>query len=205
MLPFRKILIWIKKQHTTSRVRLFLFSGLGAAVFAGISFLVDVLLPWNQWAILVRTIICVPLAVALFVLSYSFVITYVEKKKELAVEQPYETWRERLSPTMRNRIAIIIAAVLFVLMFAVTMKPGYTIAASIIVAIVAGLFTFIRKTSAELRRESIGLPDARDAAFDSHIRQTAKKATLSKKAKIAQEERENDLRKSIKNEENLEK
>lgn len=204
-MPFRKALIWIKKQYTGNSFRLFLFSGVGVILFAGISLLLDFLLPWNQTAVFVRAIISLPLAACIFVFAYGGVIAYVDRRVRDSEESSYKTWRERLSPTMRTRISIIIGAVLFVIMFAVTMRPGYTIAASCIVAIVAGLFVFMRKTSLELRRETIGLPDARDAAFDSHVKKVAQTARQSRRSKKVQEELEREKEKTLKLEENLEK
>lgn len=204
-MPFRKALIWIKKQYLENPMRLFLYSGAAAALLIGISFLLDIILPWNQLAIFVRSLFALPLAVALFVVSYAGVIAYVEKKKADATEEPFLTWRERLSPTMRTRVAFIIGAVLFVFMFAAAEGPGYTMVAGIIVASVVGLLTFVRKTSEELRRATIGLPDTRDAVFEAHMRERARAATQSKRAKELEEQREKDRLAALKEEERLEK
>jgi len=186
-MPFRKALIWIQDQYDENKKQLFLYSGIAFVLAAGLGFLADFLLPWAQWAIFVRAIIALPSAALAFILGYASTLFYVGYKKR--TKSGYETWRTKLSPTMRQRASAVIGAVLFVLMFAVAMRPGYTLASSLIVASAVGLFAFMRKTSNELIRERVGLPDARDASLDAHIRTRAKRAVknLNKKEKEAED------------------
>lgn len=206
-MPFRKVLVWIHNQYLDHTKDLFLYSGIAFILMAAISLLADFLLTWEQWAILVRSALVIPTAISVFILSYGAVLLYVDFKTSRQPE--YRTWRMRLSPTMRVRVAALIGAVLFVLMFAVAQRPGYTLAASFIVAAVAGLFAFIRKTSKELTRATIGLPDARDAALDSHMRAKAKEAAQSRlrrdKKQDAKDEKNAESRARLKLEKDLEK
>ncbi len=183
-MPFRRALIWIRNQYLTKPKDLFLYAGVASLVMAGLSFLADFFLPWDQWAVFIRALIALPEAAAFFVLGYGATLWYVEYKER--TKENYSTWRSKLSPTMRQRASAIAGAVLFVVMFAVTQQPGYTFVAGIIVAIVIGLFAFMRRTSQELARDSIGLPDARDASLNSHIQarvraNAAKRSSNSKK------------------------
>jgi glucan phosphoethanolaminetransferase (alkaline phosphatase superfamily) len=206
-MPFRKALVWIHNQYLDHTKDLFLYSGIAFLLTAAISLLADFLLSWEQWAILVRAALVIPTAASIFILGYGAVLLYVDFKTSRQPE--YRTWRMRLSPTMRNRVAALIGAVLFVLMLAVAQQPGYTLAASFIVATVVGLFAFIRKTSKELTRANIGLPDARDAALDSHMRTQARKAAQTRlrrnKKEEAKEEKDADARARLDLEKDLEK
>lgn len=205
-MPFRKGLIWIKRQHTNNKTRLFLVSGLAALVLGLVGVVIDIFLPWNQVAIFLRALFALPLGVALFVFVYSIVISRVEFRKEnLEPGEEYLTLRERLSPSMRVRLSFIIGAVLFVLMFAVTESPAYTFMAASIMASVLGIFTFTRKTSQELRREAIGLPDSRDALYEAHMRERARSVTQTKRSKERETQRAKELDDELKSEEKLEK
>lgn len=177
-MPFRKALVWIRSHYLDHPKELFLYSVAAIIVTGAISVLADFMISWEQWGILVRSLLAIPTAAAIFILGYGLTLTYVDYR--VAKDPEYKTWRQRLSPLMRQRVAMLIGAVLFVFMFAVAQKPGYTFAASVIVALVVGLFAFIRKTSREITRENIGLPDARDAAFDSHLRAQARKAAAAR-------------------------
>ncbi len=197
-MPFRKALIWIRNQYYSNRGQLILLSTAGVILTGALGFLADFMLPWDQWAILVRAVIAIPASISLFVLGYAGTLAYVNYRSSTV--ENYRTWRVRLSPTMRQRVSAVIGAVLFVLMFAVTMQPGYTFVSSIIIALVVGLFAFMRRTSTEISRDDIGLPDARDVALDSHLRTTAQNALKKRNA----EERKAERDKSRKLEEELE-
>lgn len=206
-MPFRKALVWIHNQYLDHTKDLFLYSGIAFLVTAAVSFLADFLLSWEQWAILVRSALVIPTAGSIFILGYGLTLLYVDFQS--ARKPGYSTWRMRLSPTMRNRISALIGAVLFVLMLAVAQQPGYTLAASFIVALVVGLFAFMRKTSKELTRSTIGLPDVRDAALDSHIKAQARKAAETRlrrnKKQDAKDEREAEELEKLAIEKDLEK
>lgn len=206
-MPFRKALVWIRNQYLDRPKELFLYSGIAFLVTGAISILADFLLSWDQWAILVRALLAIPTAAAVFILGYGLVLFYVDYR--LARNPEYRTWRMRLSPLMRQRVSMLIGAILFVFMFAVAQQPGYTLAASVIVALATGLFAFIRKTSKELNREIVGLPDARDVAFDSHLRAQAKKAAEMRlrkgKKDKADKEKEDDKQEQLNLEKDLEK
>jgi len=198
-MPFRKALIWIRNQYYANRSQLLILSAAGVILTAALGFLADFLLPWDQWAIFVRAIVAIPASLALFILLYSATLAYVTYRSRTV--ENYRTWRVRLSPTMRQRVSAVIGAVLFVLMFAVTMQPGYTFVSSLIIALIIGLFAFMRRTSTEISRDDIGLPDARDVALDSHMRTTAQNALKRRNA----EDRKAERNASKKLEEELEK
>lgn len=206
-MPFRKALVWIHNQYLDHTKDLFLYSGIAFVVMTAVSFLADFMLSWEQWAILVRSALVIPTAASIFILGYGLTLLYVDYKSSRNPE--YSTWRMRLSPTMRNRVSAIIGAILFVLMLAVAQQPGYTLAASFIVAIIVGLFAFMRKTSRELTRSTIGLPDVRDAALDSHMRIKAREAAQSRlrrnKKQEAKDEKEAEELEKLNLEKDLEK
>ena len=180
-MPFRNFLVWVQKSYASGKRNFFLSSGLAAVVSLGLALMADLLLPWDQWAIFVRALVAIPGAVSVFVFSYGFTLYQASLRRKRNNE--YETWRAKLSPRMRTQASAVVGAVLFVVMFSVTMQPGYTIIAALVVAAITGLFAFMRKTSLELNRERIGLPDSRDTVFANHMRDKAKESARKKDPK----------------------
>lgn len=190
MLLFRRLLVRIRNEYIYNRTKLFAYSGAASALLALLTVGLDFILPWETWGMVIRTILLIPTAVAIFVLGYSGVLAYCFFK---AQDETWTSLRARYSPTWRQRISMVIGAVLFVLIYAISMRPGYTLVSSVIVAIVIGLFVFMRKTSIEMNREELGIPDARDAALNTHLRrhsaatqsrpETRAKAKADEKAK----------------------
>lgn len=185
-MPFRRALIWIRNQYLDHPKELFLYAIAAFLVTGAVSVLADFLLSWEQWAIFVRAALVVPTAAAIFVLGYSLAIAYVDYRT--GRDPDYKSWRIKLSPTMRERVSALLAAVLFVLMFAVAQRPGYTFVASLIVAAAVGLFAFMRRTSDELTREAVGLPDVRDLSLQLHMKEQAKQAANKLTRKQAKEQ-----------------
>jgi len=167
MLLFRRLLVQLRNQYLYNRKRLFVYSGAASALLAAITIGIDFVLPFASWGMLIRTLLLIPTSVAIFVLGYSAVIAYTFYKAD---DENWTSLRAKYSPTWRQRISMVIGAILFVLVYAISMKPGYTLTSSIIVAIVIGLFVFMRKTTVEINREELGIPDARDAALNTHLR-----------------------------------
>lgn len=170
MLEFRRLLLRLRKQYLFNRAKFLPLVIASVVVTAAISVAVDILLPWGSWFMVLRTIILVPTAIAIFTLGYCGTLAYHFYRSR---DQSWTSIRGRYSPTWRQRISMVIGAILLVLIYAIAMKPGYTLMSSIIVAIVIGLFVFMRKTSNEMNREDLGIPDARDAALNTHLRRHA--------------------------------
>lgn len=167
LIEFRRVLSLIRRELVNNRSRLFLIAGVATLVLGGVTVGLDFILPWGGWGMIVRTVLLLPTAVAIFVLGYGLSLLYYFFKKR---NDDWLSLREKFSPTWRMRISMMIGAVLIVLVYAITMKPGYTFVSSIVAAIVIGLFVFMRKSTVELNREDLGIPDARDAALNTHLR-----------------------------------
>lgn len=198
-MSFREALIWIRNRYWKDRKQFFLYSGVASAILIGLGILADIFLPWTEWALIIRTAIALPTAIALFFLGYGLTLFYVGRRTK--ANPDYRTWRVRLSPTMRQRVSFVVFALLFVLILALVEQPGYTFVSSLILAIIAGLFTFMRKTSSELTRDKIGLPDSRDVALEQHLKERRKSPAKKK----AEKEKAEDVEKTAKLEEDLER
>jgi len=181
---FREALLLIRDWFLTDRKKLFLIAGAASAILGLITVAADLFLPWGSWGMVARTLLLVPTSVALFVLGYAGAIWWTFFK---ARDPEWTNVRARFSPTWRQRISAIIAAILLVVIYAVTTRPGYTLTSSVIVAVIIGLFVFMRKTVAEINREELGIPDARDAALNTHLRRRASavKPRVETRAKAA--------------------
>lgn len=188
MLEFRRLLLKLRKQYLFNKPKFLPLSILSVVVFSIISLGIDFLLPWGSWGMVIRTIVLIPTAISIFVLGYSGVLAYHFYQSR---DRSWTPLRGRYSPTWRQRISMIIGAVLLVLIYAIAMKPGYTLMSSAIIAVVIGLFVFMRKTSNEMNREELGIPDARDAALNTHLRRhaTATRNQPESKAKSKADEK----------------
>jgi glucan phosphoethanolaminetransferase (alkaline phosphatase superfamily) len=187
MLLFRRLLVAIRNEYLYQRKRLFVVSAVASVLLGALSVGLDFLLPWQSWGMVLRTLLLIPTAASIFVLGYAAVIGYCFFK---AQDETWVSLRSRYSPTWRQRISMVIGALLFVMIYAITMKPGYTLTSSIIVAIVIGLFVFMRKTSLEINREELGIPDARDAALNTHLRRRSAEVRAPKEVKQRTKEEE---------------
>lgn len=172
MLLFRQILIAIRTQYIYNRARLFIVAGASTMLMLVITNLLDIFLPWEPWGMILRTIALIPTSLSIFLLGYSSALAYHFTKSK---DPAWASLREKFSPTWRQRISMIVGAVLLVLVYAIGLNPGYTFTSSLIVACIIGLFAFMRKTSTEINREELGIPDARDAALNTHLRRSAAK------------------------------
>lgn len=178
---FRKFLIRIRKEYNTNRRKLFLYSTIISAVCLGLTFIVDFFLPFSGIGTIIRSILLIPTSAALFILVYALSLILHYSKME---DPEWVPFRSRFSPTWRRRISMIVAAILFVIMYANGTGIGYTALSSFIVMIVIALFAFMRLTKEEEEREKYDLPDARDVQYESRLKQleeNRRKAAQNKK------------------------
>lgn len=169
MKTFRNFLIWIKRQYNTKPLRLFVAGLVLIAVFTTVAFLVDIYVPFGGWWTLIRTGVMVLQAPAIFVVSYAFSIFM-----HMLLTSQGKGWkplRSRWSPTWRKRIAIIVAAAGFLLVYATTNQIGTTTTSAIYAALAIGLVAFIRTTSEEQQLADMGIPDYRDIEQGKRIEQ----------------------------------
>lgn len=181
---FRKALVRIRREYNTNRNKLFLFSGVATFLAIVIGALLDLLLPFESWSNIIRSIVLIPSAASIFVLGYSVSLLLHYRKTRLDPE--WTPYRMRMSPVWRNRVSIIIGAFMFVLIYANGFSVGYTFISSCFVAIGIGLFAFIRPTQAEQSRSKFDIPDSRDVNYDKKFKQLSEKRE-AEKLKIKEE------------------
>lgn len=180
-LTFRKILIWIKKQTNTNDKKFYILSSAVFIVFASLSIVLDYFTAFSGIWMLLRALILIPITISLFLLGYG--ISYKIHKSQVRKNPDWVSIRERFSPTWRNRISIIIGAALIVIAYASQQKVGYTIVSSVILAIVIGLFAFMRKTTEEKRRQELGIADLRDIQYNELMSEMEKEQQENKAIK----------------------
>lgn len=164
----RKGLIRLRREYNTRLPRFLLVVGgvLVLSVTAG--FLVDSFLPFSGWWNALRSLILIPLSLSLFSLGYVYSIYKHNKKMEN--DPHWVPYRSRFTLLWRRRIAAIIAAVLFVLVYGSGFSIFYTLISSVFVALGIALFAFIRPNREESLREELSIPDARDLRYDEHVK-----------------------------------
>lgn len=171
-ISFRKFLLWIKNQNKNNAKQFF---GIVSAVFVISTFFayfVDYSTPFFGLWMFVRAFILIPLSITMFLLLYSLALFLHKKMRERNPAWP--TFRERFSPSWRNRISIIVGAFLLLVIYTSQEQVGYTFVSSLIMAIVIALFAFMRKTKEEKVRADLGIPDERDVEYSRLVKELEK-------------------------------
>lgn len=181
----RKFLVRLRREYYGDAKTFFLKAGGVTAVLALLTLLVDWLLPFNSWAMLLRSALLVPTAVAIFAVFYG--VSLRLHSTQVASRDDWIPFRARFSQRWRLQIAAVIMAFLFVFTYAATRGVGYTLTSSVIGAIGIGLLAFVRSTKDEAKRTRLGVPDARDVSYDARKRayereREAKKAAKARKS-----------------------
>jgi len=182
---FRKFLTFLRKgQNTKGMGYFYLWGGvlLGSALAA---VLVDLFVPFGAWWNLIRTVVLVPLSVSIFAVGYGISLILHRTRIKDPSWRPYRT---RFSPLWRMRISAIVGALGLVLIYASNESPLFTIFSSGILAVGFALFAFMRRTSQELKREKLGIPDARDVSYDSEVRKLQESRKKIVEARVAKRE-----------------
>lgn len=188
---FRKFLIKIRAWDRDNRKKFYLTSAgiLIVSIAAGI--LVDMYLPFNGWWNALRSLILIPTTISLFAIAYAMSL-YLHYRK-IATDSTWIPFRARTSPMWRRRIALIIGAVLFVIVYANGYGIGYTFSSSALVSAGLGLLAYIRTNREESVREQLEIPDARDVVynekFNEILKERKEKTAARKEAKKSKRKR----------------
>lgn len=164
---FRKFLTFLRKGQNTKGMSYFYLWGsilLGSVLVA---VLVDLLVPFGAWWNLIRTVVLIPLSVSIFAVGYGISLILHRMRSTDPSWRPYRT---RFSPLWRMRISAIVGALGLVAIYAAGESPVFTIFSAGLIALGLTLVAFMRRTSQELKRERLGIPDARDVSYDSEVR-----------------------------------
>lgn len=180
---FRKGLVRVRKEYNLNPKNLFLYSGIASILGILLTLLCDIFLPFVLWGQSVRGLILIPTSAAFFVLGYGFSLFLHYSK--VAADPTWVPFRLRYSPTWRRRIALIVGAMMFVGIYANGFRIGYTAIAAVFVAMVIGLFAFIRTTKDEANREELNIPDSRDTKYEDNLRKLEKQREEKRKKKEA--------------------
>lgn len=179
---FRKFLIKIRAWDRDDRKKFYLISlsVLLLSIAAGIA--ADMFLPFNGWWNALRSLILIPTSFSLFSIGYAMSL-YLHYRK-VNTDSQWTPFRARTSPMWRRRIALIIAAVLFVIVYSNGYGVGYTFSSSALLAVGLALLAYIRTNREESLRERLDIPDARDVVYNEKFNELLKEkqaASLAKK------------------------
>ena len=201
-LSLRKALIWIKRQTNTNPKNLYLTYGAVFLILAIGSLFIDYFLAFDGIFMILRALLLIPISASLFIIGYS--ISYRMHKNKVDSDPDWVSFRERFSPAWRQRIAIILGAVLIVIAYASQQRVGYTLIASTLIAIALGLIAFIRKTTKEKKRAELGIPDTRDIEYKKLVTEMEKEQAEIKKAEKIEKSRKKYRRWGIKDDDYVE-
>ncbi len=179
---FRKFLSLLRREYNGYAKRYFLVAGAGLLLSALLSLLVDFLIPFEGFWNALRSLMLIPTTLSIFALGYGSALFLHER--QVATNPEWVPFRKRFSPLWRRNISLIAGALIIIFVYALGQRPGYTLFSSAFVAIVIGLFAFMRTTREEALREELSLPDSRDTRFTQHeqaLRQARQRAQEQRK------------------------
>lgn len=179
--PLEKYTRFLRTQYLRNIKNFTIYLSIALVASIGLSVLFDFLVPFSSWGNVARAIIVLVDSVIFF--SAGYLANFFFYMSQRAVNPDYVDLKERFSPSWRNRIAIILGAVLFTMMLTVNQGLAYTIVSSIIVASVVGIVVFISRTEEEREREFYGVPDKRDDAYRDALEDVRKKRESRQKKK----------------------
>lgn len=181
MLTLRKFLIRLRSEYDSDPKRLFTYAILAVLLTALFSTLVDLFLPFGGISNIFRSLLLVPTSISIFVLSYSVSLSF--HFKQMNNDPGWKPYRSRFSPMWRRRISIVVVAILLVMAQGVSRNAGYTLASSLLGAILISLLAFIRTSKEESAREELDIPDSRDVVYDAQKRKFERERARKKAAK----------------------
>lgn len=179
--PLEKYTRFLRTQYLRNIKNFTIYLSIALVASIGLSVLFDFLVPFSSWGNVARAIVVLVDSVIFF--SAGYLANFFFYMSQRAVNPDYIDLKERFSPSWRNRIAIILGAVLFTMMLTVNQGLAYTIVSSIIVASVVGIVVFISRTEEEREREFYGVPDKRDDAYRDALEDVRKKRESRQKKK----------------------
>jgi len=179
--PLEKYTRFLRTQYLRNIKNFTIYLSIALVASIGLSVLFDFLVPFSSWGNVARAIVVLVDSVIFF--SAGYLANFFFYMSQRAVNPDYVDLKERFSPSWRNRIAIILGAVLFTMMLTVNQGLAYTIVSSIIVASVVGIVVFISRTEEEREREFYGVPDKRDDAYRDALEDVRKKRESRQKKK----------------------
>lgn len=181
MILLRRALVWLRDEYDRDRKQLLIRLLAAFLVCALVDTLVDLFFAMEGPANILRSLLLVPTSIAIFSLAY--VASIATHKKRVEENPAWVPYRLRFSPSWRLRMGLITAAVLLVFAQAVPKDTGYTLSSSAIGACVIAIFAFLRRSNAEVAREELGIPDARDVIYDARKREFEREQARKKAAK----------------------
>lgn len=190
---FRGYLVSIRKQYNTNAKKLFTVSGIIALISIAMTILADIFLPFSDapWATLIRSALLVPTSISIFVFGYG--VSLFLHYSKMDGDPQWVPFRYRFSPTWRRRISLVIAALLFVIIYANGERVGYTALSAAILAVGISLFAFMRTTVEEAKREKFEIPDVRDTKYDANMKKLSNaRKTAQNNRKKRKEEKDKD-------------
>lgn len=161
--PLEKYTRFLRTQYLRNIKNVTIYLSIALVLSLGLSVLFDFLVPFSSWGNIARAAAVLIDSVIFF--SAGYLATFFLYMSQRTQNPDYVNIKDRFSPSWRNRIAIVIGAVLFTMMLTVNQGLAYTVVSSIIVASVAGIIVFISRTEEEREREFYGVPDKRDDAY----------------------------------------
>lgn len=161
--PLEKFTNFLRSQYLRNIKQTVTYLSIALLAAIVVSVLFDYFVPFSSWGNVIRAFVVLADSVIFF--SVGYLATFFIYMSQRASNPDYINFKDRFSPSWRNRISIVIGAVLFTMAITANQGLAYTIVSGIIVAGFVGIINFISRTEEEKDREFYGVPDKRDNAY----------------------------------------
>lgn len=141
----------------------------------------DFFAPFESFYNFIRAFIVAGGSVVVF--SIGYLVTFFISQSNRQKDRDYTPIKERFSPSWRRRIGIIVAALLFGVIYSTSQTVVYSLVNSFVVATVIALVLFLSMTEEEVDREYYGVPDVRDNVYNENLKNTQKNREEKKELK----------------------
>lgn len=159
----QKYINYLRKSYFSNFKTIAIKTSIALTLFIISGVLIDIFVPFNAWGNTLRAVLVAFGGFVAFTFCYliGFFLYQVRRNKT----DNYTKIKDRFSPTMRRRIAIVVFAILMAAIISTGKTPAYSTINYFIVASIVALVLFVSMSEEEEDREYYGIPDSRDKVY----------------------------------------
>lgn len=177
----QKYINYLRKSYFSNFKSISIKSSIALVLFIITGVLIDVFIPFNAWGNTIRAFLVAFGGFAAFTFCYLIgFFLYQSRRNKI---DNYVKIKDRFSPSMRRRIAIVIFAVLMASIISTGKTPLYSTVNYFIIASIVALIVFVSMSDEEEDREYYGIPDSRDKVYYDTLERLQTERELKKQSR----------------------
>lgn len=183
----QKYINYLRKSYFSNFKSISIKSSIALVLFIITGVLIDVFIPFNIWGNTIRAFLVAFGGFAAFTFCYLIgFFLYQSRRNKI---DNYVKIKDRFSPSMRRRIAIVIFAVLMASIISTGKTPLYSTVNYFIIASIVALIVFVSMSDEEEDREYYGIPDSRDKVYYDTLERLQTERELKKQSRKNKKEK----------------